>query len=132
MSDINEAYARIDYKFLSDLSSRITKVEDRLDNIRRRVSNINGKFKDIKNFTFYANRQSFSSREKMIFKFGNLFDEAPVVSLTIDPVDDNTTPNIYITDINKDHVKFRIEGGGSRTRVHCLAIGESVSDPRDE
>lgn len=132
MSDINEAYARIDYKFLSDISSDLRKLEERVDRISRRVSNINGKFKDIKDTVMYANRESFSSREKMIFKFGNLFKEAPVVSLTIDPVNDDTTPNIYITDITKDYVKFRIEGGGSRTRVHCIAVGESVVLVRED
>lgn len=125
MSDINEAYARIDYAFLKNLSSKINKIEDRLDKISNRVTRINGKIKNIDITATYANRQTFEKKDKTEFSFGSMFNAAPVVTLSVKTNDDSKNPYAVITSLSKDKVQFRIIGGGNSNQVHCIAIGET-------
>lgn len=125
--DINEAYARIDYKMLKDMSDKIGSLEERLTNLGKAFSNIQGSFQDITNLKFFADRKIFNKNDKLEFSFGSNYKNPPVVTLTAENVSQSTDKSPYVTIISltKDRVRFKIINAGPSTRVHCIAMGET-------
>ena len=131
MSDINEAYARIDYKFLKDLDVKIDSLEERLDDLANKVSVIGGRVGRSNDLVIYSNKRIFSrsgsGTATLSFSFGSIFKKVPDVCLTPalsgETVPSNL-PTICIVSTSVTEVKFVIEGGQRSTRVHCIAIGE--------
>jgi len=125
--DINEAYARIDYKMLKNLSEKITSLETKFARLRKAFSSIQGSFKDIENLAFFADRKTFNKNDKLEFSFGSNYKNAPVVSLTAENMSKATDKNPYVTivELNKDRVRFKIINAAPTTRVHCIAMGET-------
>jgi|688.fasta_scaffold00729_12 hypothetical protein len=125
--DINEAYARIDYKMLKDLSEKINSVEEQLTKLKKSFSSIQGTFKDLENLSFFADRKLFNKNDKLEFSFGSNYKNPPVVTLTAENMSQSTDKNPYVTiiELTKDRVKFKIINAAPSTRVHCIAMGET-------
>jgi hypothetical protein len=125
--DINEAYARIDYKMLKDLSEKINSVEEQLTKLKKSFSSIQGSFKDLENLSFFADRKLFNKNDKLEFSFGSNYKNPPVVTLTAENMSQSTDKNPYVTiiELTKDRVKFKIINAAPSTRVHCIAMGET-------
>jgi hypothetical protein len=125
--DINEAYARIDYKMLKDLSEKINSVEEQLTKLKKSFSSIQGSFKDLENLAFFADRKLFNKNDKLEFSFGSNYKNPPAVVLTAENMSQSTdkNPYVYIIELTKDRVKFKIINSAPSTRVHCIAMGET-------
>ena len=125
--DINEAYARIDYKMLKDISDKLVALEERVIKLNKAFSNIQGSFQDIENLRFFADRKTFNKNDKLEFSFGSNYKNPPVVSLTAENISQSTEKSPYasIVSLTKDRVRFKIINAGPSTRVHCIAMGET-------
>lgn len=125
--DINEAYARIDYKTIKDLSDTIEGLKATVRKLRKSFSSIQGEFKDIENLKIFADRKTFSKNDPLEFAFGSSYSNPPVVTLTAENTSNNTdkTPYATIVSLTKDKVKFKLVNAASNTRVHCIAMGQT-------
>lgn len=125
--DINEAYARIDYKMLKDLSEKINSLDTQFTNLKKSFSSIQGSFRDIESLAFFADRKLFNKNDKLEFSFGSNYKSPPVVVLTAENMSQSTDKNPYVSiiELTKDRVKFKIINASPSTRVHCIAMGET-------